>query len=259
MRKILALAAILLCSSPRADAEFINGSFEGGLTGWETAGIVGVVTSSVGSGPTDGSSQVLLETSDAFANSADVFELEEVFLGLPAGALDAISSGRLAEGSAIKQSFQANAGEVLSFDWNFLTDEFTVLDPPPEPDFNDFAFVRIVSLAPLADTLAPDFALSPTAFAAETGFRTFAFTIPSTGTYTLSIGVMNVGDGGTNSGLLVDNVRLTAVPEPSGLTLSALGGFCVAAAIGGGRIARRGRRPPAMSVAAEKQGIIGLL
>jgi hypothetical protein len=42
------------------------------------------------------------------------------------------------EGSAIKQTFTANAGQTLSFSWNFLTNESVGNDA--NPNFNDFAF-----------------------------------------------------------------------------------------------------------------------
>ena len=45
--------------------------------------------------------------------------------------------------------------------------------------------------------------------ASETGFDTFSFTIPTTGTYTLGVGVVDVGVADTLSALLLDNVVLT--------------------------------------------------
>ncbi|MCZ8226538.1 MAG: PEP-CTERM sorting domain-containing protein, partial [Microcystis sp. LE19-84.1B] len=39
------------------------------------------------------------------------------------------------EGSAIKQTITANAGDILSFSWNFLTDEDAA-----DVDYRDFAF-----------------------------------------------------------------------------------------------------------------------
>jgi hypothetical protein len=115
---------------------------------------------------------------------------------------------------SMSQTFTAEVGDVVSFDWNFLTNKATHLnepDTPPNPELNDLAFVTIVTPSLVADTAFWPFSLSQTALSGETGFRRFSFTIPATGTYTLSIGMVDVGDGGGLSGLLVDNVSLTPV------------------------------------------------
>jgi hypothetical protein len=135
----------------------------------------------------------------------------EAFLGLSPGSL---VNG--AEGSAIGQSFSANTGDTLSFDWNFLTNEVGTEAVP------DFAFVVINGLKILADALSATLVLSSTPFAGETGFQTFSFTIPSTGSYVLGVGVVDVNDPFIASGLLVDNVRLQslqAIPELGTLCL----------------------------------------
>ena len=198
-------------------AAFTNGGLEDGdFTGWSTLGETGVETAAFGSGPTEGTFQAFLSTAGPVedpaypvGNAVPAADLE-TFLGLLSGSLDDISTDTVIEGSALKKTFTAKAGDVVSFDWNFLTDENTNLD---EPDFppnlgaNDLAFVTIVPLSLLADTFWT-FSLSPTDFAAETGFDTFSFTIPITATYTLGIGVVDVGDAKTPSRLLVDNASL---------------------------------------------------
>ena len=140
----------------------------------------------------------------------------EAFLGLPAGNLDDLSTATVIEGSTLKRTFTAQAGDTVFFDWNFFTNENTHLDEPDFPpsfDYNDLAFVSIFLVAlPEDSILLADsiwtFVLSPTNFFAETGFDTFSFTLPTTGTYTLGIGVADVGDQKVPSGLLVDNVLL---------------------------------------------------
>jgi len=196
---LISLSSIL--STRPAQAAIINGGFDtGDFSGWTTLGDVSV----------QASLQALLKTENVNDNFAEL----EQFLGLAPGALDTLGNGEVFEGSSIKQSFTANAGQVLTFDWNFLTDETA-----SNPDFNDFAFLTINnSLSELADTFST-FSTSQTPFARETGFKTFSYTIPTTGTYTLGIGVVDVNDPGTNSGLLVDNVVLstisTPIPEPN--------------------------------------------
>lgn len=137
----------------------------------------------------------------------------ESFLGLAAGDLDALSGatvapGDVTTGSAMKLEFTAQAGDQLSADWNFLTDEFL-----GELDFNDFSFISITVdgvLEVLADTHA---GFSPSSFyLEETGFNTFGHTFANAGDVVLGFGVVNVGDSFVSSALLVDNVTLNDAP-----------------------------------------------
>lgn len=232
-----------------AEAAIINGGFQDGLTGWEAIGDYRVETSSFGNGTPEGTSQVFLST--AFNEVVDVnengneirggnavpvtfvsgFNNLEGFLGLSTffgdKSLDDLAYSEPIEGSAIKQTFRASAGEKLSFSWNFLTEESTeqaARDDSTYPEFNDFAFVTIQSdysseLFSLADTIST-FSDSATSFGKETGFRTFSYTIPTEGDYTLGIGVVDVGEPTRISGLLIDNA--VAVPETDS-TLGTLG------------------------------------
>lgn len=187
----------------------LNGGFEtGNFAGWTTLGESSIQTSAFGSSPSEGWFEALLSTGGAtFADSI----LEE-FLGLDSGSLDQIAKqstgiNEATEGSAIRQTFTAKAGDILSFDWNFLHN----IDIPELPGiFNDFAFVSINSVSTLANATSPLLMTSMTPFSQETGFQTFSFTIPTTGQYSLGIGVVDVGDRTVDSGLLVDNVTLTS-------------------------------------------------
>jgi hypothetical protein len=209
--------------------ELENGGFEqGNFTNWMTQGATRVETVTFGSEPTEGTSHAflstvgLVETPGEQAGSAVAILELEAFLGLPAGSLDELSTGTVIEGSAMKRTFTARAGDTITFDWNFFTDESTHLDEPDFPpsfDFNDLAFVSILlGNSPTENVLLSDsfwtFVLSPTDFFAETGFDRFSFTLPATGTYTLSIGVVDVGDETVRSGLLVDNVLLIPATGP---------------------------------------------
>ncbi len=191
-----------------APEPLINGGFETGtFFGWETLGHVSIEDATFGSGPTEGNFQALLTTDGP---TVPDFEIED-FLGLESGSLDGLGNGNATEGSAIRQAFTGQAGETLTFDWNFLTNEAT------PTFFNDFSFVSITSLSTLADTTFPDFIDSFTSFNEETDFQNFSFTLPASGTYLLGVGVTDVADNIVNSGLLIDDVKLEkeTTPEPT--------------------------------------------
>ena len=146
----------------------------------------------------------------------------ESFLGLSGNELSNLS---VVEGSAIKQTITANAGDVFSFSWNFLTDEDAT-----NVDYNDFAFFTLNNtLYRLAD-IKSSFPVNPSFshLKKETGYQTYTIPISVTGNYILGFGVVDVdktggGDNTINSALLVDNIKLTnnsevaKVPEPDTL------------------------------------------
>jgi hypothetical protein len=200
----------------------LNGGFEtGNFTGWTTLGETSIETKTFGSKPTEGNYQALLSTGNQTFSGSII----EEFLGLEAGSLDNLGKsldpfpfpgGQSTQGSAIQQTFTGKTGDILTFDWNFLSNEEQF------PSLNDFAFVSIGSLSDLADVLSPTVISSTTEFFKETGFNTFSFKIPTTGTYSLGIGVTDWRDSSTDSGLLIDNVKIISVPE-SNYVLSLLG------------------------------------
>ncbi|MDJ0698127.1 hypothetical protein [Mastigocoleus sp. MO_188.B34] len=103
-----------------------NGGFETGtFTNWQTIGDTSIETSNFGVIPSSGAFQALL-TNGASDSGGSVIDSDlEQFLGLSSGALDNLANADVTEGSAIKQTFSAQAGDVLTFDWNFLTNETT--------------------------------------------------------------------------------------------------------------------------------------
>ncbi|MDP3538853.1 MAG: FxDxF family PEP-CTERM protein [Azonexus sp.] len=134
----------------------------------------------------------------------------EQFAGLALGALD-LNGNTAYEGSVIKQSFTVAAGDKLSFDWNFYTNE------PLDNRLPDFAFVSIGgNLQTLA--FAADATLASVPFdwttGASTGTQGFTYTFMEAGTTTLAIGVVDANDFNMTSAVWIDNVTITPVPEP---------------------------------------------
>jgi hypothetical protein len=219
----LASLSLFLKTDPsQAQALTTNGGFElGDFTDWNRSGVTSLETSAFGSGPSEGRFQALLQTDPINTNAnAFVFDLE-ADLGLPSSSLFDLGA---VGGSAITTEVTVNAGDTLSFQWNFLTDELA----DPALTQNDFAFFTVVpaispltgALKRLADTTATFFPSSTRmSLKEETGFQTETITFSSAGTFRLGFGVVDVFDFAGASGLLVDNVKLTSqptsVPEPS--------------------------------------------
>ena len=201
--------ASLFDTNPASATIITNGSFENDFTGWETLGSASVRTARFGSQPTDGSFYAQLDT--FLPQEKENFQELANFLELDITVLDQIGGkGEVFEGSAIRTTFTAVAGDVLNFDYNFLTDDFG------SEYFNDFAFVGISGqLNGLADTFSV-LADSMTPFVNETGFNTYSQKIGTSGTYTVTIGVTDVGDGAFDSGVLIDNVNVVRleIPDP---------------------------------------------
>ncbi len=228
-RGMVFLTMAFVFAMASAHGALVNGGFEtGDLTGWQAfeAEDVFVVDASFGSGPTEGIYEAALRTPlDGLTNLCPLSE----FVGVCLWDFFEVGDGVPVEGTAIKQTFYADAGDILTFDYNFLTncptpEELCGLD-------DDFGFVVLGGLSELGDAYDAD-NISATPFDLETGFRTYSHEITSSGWYTLSIGVMDVLPANApcywdESAILVDNVGF--VPEPSTLLLLGLG--CVAAAV----------------------------
>ena len=217
MKRLITICIITLTLAALSNiaSAITNGGFEtGDFTGWSTIGVTSIETAAYGAGPTEGSYQALMATDACSVSDSAI----ETFLGLAAGTLDGLVAANATAGSAIKQTMTASAGDILTFDWNFLTDEVWEGDDVP-----DFAFVSIVSGTSgiLADAVSSTFVSSSTPFYDETGFTMFPYTFPTSGTFTLGFGVMHEGDEMVDSGLLLDNV--TIIPEPATVAMLGLG------------------------------------
>jgi len=125
-------------------------------------------------------------------------------------------------GSAIKQSFSGDVGNVLLFQWNYLTS-----DKDFAPGCCDFSFVvldgSISLLGYFGSPLPPS---STSFFLYETGYQLFATTLATSGIHTVAFGVVQTYDDIIDSGILIDSVRV--IPEPSSWLLL-LSGFALLA------------------------------
>ncbi len=184
----------------------LNLSFEtGDFSDWQTIGNASIETIDFGVEPTDGDFQALI-TNDF--DSVSDSELE-TFLGLSVGDLDSLGLGDATEGSALQLlPLSVEAGDILTFDWNFLTNEF------PSSIFNDFGFVSISSqlLSPVADTNS-ELVFFDGLFDQQTGYGTFEYHFTTAGTFNLAVGVVDVGDTFVDSALLVDNFSVVSTTD----------------------------------------------
>jgi hypothetical protein len=204
---ILAAISILGFASLEADAAnlVLNGSFE-------TSTFVGN-----GYSPTYGSSSISnwswSETVAPFPTAVRLLS-QDIDFGNAVGGL-AASAGTYAvslEGatSSISQTITLAAGQYqLSLDASYWLPAYTAVNPI-------YASLGGVNFS---------FNNSTAAFSPTQGYNTYTsgvFTLATAGAYELKIAA-NHPNGGYSGATAVDNVSLTAVPEPSSLALLGLG------------------------------------
>lgn len=152
--------------------------------------------------PTEGSYMAQLASSGE-GNQASI----ETFLGVESGGLSPLAasgegSDNATNGSAIKTTITVEAGDVVSFNWAFNTDDYL--------SYNDFAFV-VINGEPfeLADvSMVGDYNATP--------WYTFTYTATTSGPLEIGFGAMNTGDSGVNSYLLVDDIQVNGVTVSDG-------------------------------------------
>ena len=181
--------------------------------------------------PPQGASQLLLTTLSTAAdgssysgtNAVSVASVEG-FLALPRGTIP--SGGALGDASALRLTpITLNVGDVVRFSYDFLTSATGIADG------RDFAFLTLqrgsadpllLSFASVGDATTSSNSAS---FNFETGPRTGQLpAVTEAGTYTLGFGVTDFSNDAVGSGLLLDNVQVVAVPEPSSALLLGLAG-----------------------------------
>ncbi|MDB5998381.1 MAG: hypothetical protein JWP52_80 [Rhizobacter sp.] len=191
---LAALGMVLLAGAAHAQADTSS------LNGWS---VLGDVVSR--SGALSLTTAYTDEAGNLSGNPAEFADTIEAAAGLNFHALDVSSdpAGEGTEGSLAMQSFAAVAGQTVSFDWSFSSEDTL---------FSDHAFVVIDGkVTTLATTSQPG-----------SGVQTFSFTADHTGSLSLAFGVIDTGDYVGVSSLQVENLQssvISPVPEPTNVAL----------------------------------------
>lgn len=228
-----------LCLLTQTGHATLAEGFESGLGPEESVvGDVGIQANYFGIAATQGSNQLLLTTINSTAGSPDgiagyanqsgnnaVANSSLVsFFGVSPGSIkNGSRTGQ--EGSGFTISLGAlSAGQTISFDYDFLTQEPT--DGNGNPDFGFFTLTNQSGVVVLTDVLsAQDSILGGGPFGNQTDYLTKTINVTSSGTYILGIGVADAGNASNDdapSALLVDNIQVT-VPEPTTIAFSIAG------------------------------------
>lgn len=212
----LRLGAFLLTSVAFSAAQAAAVPFDGSLSGWSTIGDAAAVST------VNGHRAAITTASKAFEDDAGLpagalnlsgqepaaagFDLEN-FVGLAPGALDLDIATMATEGSALSRSFSVTAGDRLSFDWQMAT-----LDSNPGLDF---AFIVIDGVKLDLSSAFEATGAGDAPYSFQTAVSSFNYTFQRSGQITVAFGVVDVLDYVASSALYVDNLSVSAVPEPS--------------------------------------------
>jgi len=214
--------ALLLPMNSQAD--LMNGGFEDvDLTTntaayWTKGGNIFFSPYTIPGMPTEGG--VYVQANNGFPGGSST-------LGSPTGAdiesALGISGLGAFEGSYIYQDISISAGDTISFDFNFLTNE-----NPGASDYYDNAFVSLSDGSGTFDIFASSLS-SPLigsnigGYAYMTGVQTYSIVSPYSGTVRLGFGCVDVNDALIQSSLYLDNISVTSAPVPEPATMLLLG------------------------------------
>lgn len=198
-----AVPAAMLAFTGTMQASIVNGGFEtGDFTGWTTFGPAGVGSGTWLDGihaPTEGSYYAGIES------------------GLGVGVY-----------SLVSQSFSVSAGQTLSGDWFFQTNDYLPYD--------DGGYLRILDSS---DAVVATLLIASVSTVGDYGHTlwlpwTHTFSASGSG-FKIEAGVTNSLDNGVESRVGIDNVHLTIIPLPP----AALAGLIGLAGVAGFGVIRR--------------------
>lgn len=245
MNTKLHLSALALCAAAAlplsAQAGIVNGQFiagANGLIGWQTTGDAFRVKPSANTLglPINAPNSLVLTTAslldDDYVGQNGAMNLSGQsaqdftasggvadFLGVSPLLLESDPvdhTAPLIEGSAAKQTFFAQAGETLTFNWNLVSHD---------QGLPDTAWVVLTEIGNAAQVFQLGTSLDATLGSGnpdllQTGLHQFSYTFANSGAMNLAWAVADVSDAGYTTMLMVNNVHVAAaVPEPSGLAL----------------------------------------
>jgi hypothetical protein len=211
--------------------------FEAGDPSFTHAGDASSQGTFQGEAAPQGSNQYLVTTIGTNSNNEDTLT---PISGTPAAGFSALNTffGTTVtneEGSGVVIPFTVLAGDsTLSFQYDFLSNE-----PGQATPRNDFGFEGLFnsggallgSINNFVNVNTASFTLfgAQSPFTFHTGYQTLNLDVSSLapGNYELGIGVSDAVNTSHASALLIDNVQVSAVPEPStlGLMLAGAAGF----------------------------------
>lgn len=234
LKKLFAFGALSIAAvqANAAPITWANSDFEAGnLSGWSTIGNVSATPSttvttydnvvwSIGAAGTTMGHLV--------SNGSSIGNIETT-LGLASGTLNALNTnvngGNLTNGSALYKTFSANAGDSITFSWDYVATDYI--------PFNDPAYALLIGANSSVSVLASIHGLGQAVgTSGHSGWQTFAANFATAGTYTLAFVTTNDKDTILDSHLFIDSTSGSCtpkcpppvgVPEPSGLMLFGLG------------------------------------
>lgn len=237
------LTCMVIAQISDAQTRKIEG-FEAGDPAFTSIGDAGNQGSYQGEAPPEGSVQYLITT----VRTTDIEDGVTPQSGTNAASFSALNTFFFnttvnnEDGSGLLIPFTFMTGDTtLTFQYDFLSNE-----PAQSTPRGDFAFEALFnpgtsSLVGSVTHFAIASASSPSLlFGAEspfifhTGYQTFTLSLTGLGltvgtTYDLGIGVADATNTSHASGLLVDNVQVAAVPEPSTVGLGIAGAVLMVA------------------------------
>ena len=202
---ILASVAVALglLGASQARADIVNGSFESGLTGWTSNTAAG--------GATGTATTVTIGNNHTYTDPTTS--------GGHFGFVHSANGGNYAQMgvyNTLSQSFTASAGDKLSFDVFFATNDYI--------PYNDDGYAKVIGPNGISTTLFAQSVMT-VGNAGGTPWTHETFTVTTSGTYTLQFGARNILGNSVSSWVGADNVTLTAAatPEPASLIMLGMG------------------------------------